>query len=151
MTAVGAGIILLMGRRVNLRGAQPGQGSNEPGFRPRHRAVRAQHLCHNAAVRGPGRAAELPVLRHNARAVKAIGLSIFHSVAAFNNSGFDILGGGTNLIPYQDDVLLNLVTCGLIICGGIGFLVIREMWNTRLHWKKFSMHTKVVLSTTRFC
>ena len=76
----------------------------------------------------------------------AAGISLFHSVAAFNNSGFDILGNFQNLIPYRDDVLLNLVTCGLIFFGGIGFLVIREMWSKRLHWKKFSMHAKVVLS-----
>ena len=43
-------------------------------------------------------------------------------------------------------MLLNLVTCGLIFFGGIGFLVIREMWSKRLHWKKFSMHARVVLS-----
>ena len=46
---------------------------------------------------------------------------MFHSVAAFNNSGFDILGGMQNLIPYQSDVLLNLVTCALIIFGGLAF------------------------------
>ena len=48
-------------------------------------------------------------------------------MAAFNNSGFDILGNFQNLIPYQDDVLLNLVTCALIIFAGIGFLVIQEV------------------------
>ena len=37
----------------------------------------------------------------------AAGISIFHSVAAFNNSGFDILGGLRNLIPYQENILLN--------------------------------------------
>ena len=58
--------------------------------------------------------------------LRAVGISLFHSVAAFNNSGFDILGNFQNLIPYQSNVLLNLVTCGLIFFGGIGFLVIRE-------------------------
>ena len=58
---------------------------------------------------------------------KALGVSVFHSIAAFNNSGFDILGGLRNLIPYQSDVLLNLTTCGLIIFGGIGFLVILDV------------------------
>ena len=69
-------------------------------------------------------------------------------MAAFNNSGFDILGNFQNLIPYQDDVLLNLVTCGLIFFGGIGFLVIREIVTKRFHWRKFSMHTKVVLTVS---
>ena len=79
---------------------------------------------------------------------KAIGISLFHSVAAFNNSGFDILGNLQNLIPYQNNIMLNLVTCGLIFFGGIGFLVIREMWQYRLSFRKYSMHAKVVLSVS---
>ena len=61
----------------------------------------------------------------------ALGISLFHSIAAFNNSGFDILGGLQNLIPYQNNILLNLTTCGLIIFGGIGFLVIKEIIEIR--------------------
>ena len=52
--------------------------------------------------------------------LRALWISVFHSIAAFNNSGFDILGGLRNLIPYRDNVLLNLTTCGLIICGDWG-------------------------------
>ena len=77
----------------------------------------------------------------------ALGISLFHSIAAFNNSGFDILGGLQNLIPYQNNVLLNLTTCGLIIFGGIGFLVIKEIIEKK-SFKKFSLHTKVVLIMT---
>ena len=76
---------------------------------------------------------------------KAIGISIFHSIAAFNNSGFDILGGFQNLVPYKENILINVTTCGLIFFGGIGFLVIREIYEKRFNWKKFSMHTKSVL------
>ena len=42
--------------------------------------------------------------------LKALGISLFHSVAAFNNSGFDILGNFQSLSAYKEDVLLNLVT-----------------------------------------
>ena len=77
----------------------------------------------------------------------ALGISLFHSIAAFNNSGFDILGGLQNLIPYQNNVLLNLTTCGLIIFGGIGFLVIKEIIEVR-SFKKFTLHTKIVLIMT---
>ena len=79
---------------------------------------------------------------------RAIGLSLFHSVASFNNSGFDVLGNGTSLIPYQKDVLLNLVTCALVIAGGIGFPVIFELPQKHFSWERLSMHTRVVLSTT---
>lgn len=77
----------------------------------------------------------------------ALGISLFHSIAAFNNSGFDILGGLQNLIPYQNNILLNLTTCGLIIFGGIGFLVIKEIIEIR-SFKKFTLHTKIVLIMT---
>ena len=77
----------------------------------------------------------------------ALGISLFHSIAAFNNSGFDILGGLQNLIPYQSNVILNLTTCGLIIFGGIVFLVIKEIIEVR-SFKKFTLHTKIVLIMT---
>lgn len=80
---------------------------------------------------------------------RAIGISLFHSVAAFNNSGFDILGGMQNLIPYQNDVLLNLTTCGLIIFGGLGFIVIKEIIKKR-SFRKLSFHSKVVISVSIF-
>lgn len=78
---------------------------------------------------------------------KAVWISVFHSVAAFNNSGFDVLGGGKNLIEYNDNVLLNLTTCGLIIFGGLGFFVVRELFHKR-KFKKFSLHTKIVITVT---
>ncbi len=150
VTAVGAGIILLMGRKVNLRGRTVvREAMNLDSGRGIVQFVRSIFAT-TLLIEGLGALLSYPSFAMTRGPLKAIGLSIFHSVAAFNNSGFDILGGGTNLIPYQSDVLLNLVTCALIIFGGIGFLVIREMWQTRLNWKKFSMHTKVVLSTTAF-
>lgn len=79
--------------------------------------------------------------------LKALGISLFHSVASFNNAGFDILGGLRNLIPYQDSVLLNLTTCGLIIFGGLGFFVIKEIIHKR-NFKKFTFHSKIVITMT---
>ena len=79
--------------------------------------------------------------------LRALGISAFHSIAAFNNSGFDILGGLRNLVPYQDNVLLNLTTCGLIIFGGMGFLVILDILKQR-RFRKLSLHSKVVLTTS---
>lgn len=76
--------------------------------------------------------------------VEAIGISIFHSIAAFNNSGFDILGGLQNLIPYQNNLLLNLTTAGLIIFGGLGFLVILDILKKR-SFRALALHSKVVI------
>ena len=80
----------------------------------------------------------------------ALGISVFHSIAAFNNSGFDVLGGLQNLIPYRNDVLLNLTTCGLIIFGGIGFFVILDVLKNRFRFKKLALHSKVVITTSAF-
>ncbi len=79
---------------------------------------------------------------------KAVGVSLFHSIAAFNNSGFDILGNFQSLSNFKDDVYLNLVTCFLIIMGGIGFLVIKEVREKKFKWKKLSMHSRVVISVS---
>ncbi len=79
---------------------------------------------------------------------RAAGISLFHSVAAFNNSGFDILGNFQGLTAYKDNVMLNIVTCILIFFGGIGFLVIREILEKRFRWRRFSMHTKAVISVS---
>ena len=75
---------------------------------------------------------------------KAVGLSFFHTIAAFNNAGMDALGGNS-LFAYRDNVALNLITVAIMFVGGLGFLVIREMVDTRLNWRKMSMHSKVVL------
>jgi trk system potassium uptake protein TrkH len=79
--------------------------------------------------------------------MKAMGISVFHSIAAFNNSGADILGDFKNLLPYQDDILLNAVTCGLIIFGGLGFYTISEIQQKK-RFKEFSLNTKVVIVMT---
>ena len=80
--------------------------------------------------------------------IDALGISIFHSVSAFNNSGFDIMGGFNSLVPYADNAVLTLITAFLIISGGIGFLVIKELVQKKFRWRKLSMHARVVLSTT---
>ena len=78
--------------------------------------------------------------------VHAVGISIFHSIAAFNNSGFDILGGLRNLTIYQDNVLLNLTTCILIIFGGLGFLVILDILKQK-RFRKLTLHSTAGFST----
>ncbi|MDF2541825.1 MAG: H(+)-transporting ATPase [Herbinix sp.] len=79
--------------------------------------------------------------------IQAIGISLFHSVASFNNSGFDVMGSFQNMMPYRDNVLLNFITAGLIIFGGLGFYVIKEVIHKH-SFKKFSLHTKLVLVMT---
>lgn len=69
---------------------------------------------------------------------------IFHAVSAFNNAGFSLFS--TNLMNYRDDFLINLTIPILIIIGGLGYLVILELYNFRKREiLRLSTHTKIVL------
>ena len=76
----------------------------------------------------------------------SLGVSLFHSAASFNNAGFDTFGD-SSLIPYADDLILNLTTISMIVIGGIGFVVIDDVVMHR-RWSKFNLHTKITLCTT---
>lgn len=148
VTSVGAGVMIAMGKRVNLKGRYLiREAMNLDSGKGLISFVRSIFLT-TLIFELTGAALSFLVFTRDYPPLRALGISLFHSVAAFNNSGFDILGNFQNLIPYRDDVLLNLVTCGLIFFGGIGFLVIRELWAKKLCWKRLSMHTKVVLSVS---
>ena len=77
---------------------------------------------------------------------ETLGYSIYHSIASFNNAGFDIFGPNS-LILFKDDVFFNIVTMILIVLGGIGFIVIDDIV-TKKSIKKLSIHSKLVLSMT---
>jgi trk system potassium uptake protein TrkH len=76
----------------------------------------------------------------------ALGISAFHAVSSFNNAGFDILGS-TSLISYSGNVLLNLTTAFLVISGGIGFIVLFDLFKKR-SWKPLTNYSKIVIKTT---
>ena len=146
--AIGAGIMLATRRRMDLKSMNI---VREAGNLDAGRGV-TQFLSvlfkTTLVIELCGAVLSFPTFVRHYPAGKAIGISLFHAIAAFNNSGFDILGGGRNLAPFRDDIPLNLVTCALIIFGGIGFLVIGEMRSKRFAWKRYSMHAKIVLSTS---
>jgi trk system potassium uptake protein TrkH len=83
---------------------------------------------------------------------KGIWHSIFHSVSAFCNAGFDLMGGEsgafTNLTSFAPDPLVNITVMLLIMIGGIGFVV----WDDILYYikerRRFSVYTKLVLTVS---
>lgn len=79
--------------------------------------------------------------------MQAVKISIFHAISSFNNAGFDLLGGFKSLVEYHDNILLIFTTSGLIIFGGLGFIVIKEIL-LKHSFKKFSLHTKIVITVT---
>lgn len=77
--------------------------------------------------------------------------ALFHSVSAFCNAGFDLMGtanGTASLMRYAADPLVNFTVMGLIVAGGIGFIVWNDFLDTRCNFKKMQLHTKVVLIMT---
>lgn len=84
--------------------------------------------------------------------------SIFHSVSAFCNAGFDIIGS-SSLMPYVGDVLINFTVMGLVILGGIGFTVwldvirvikekLKYQFSIRSAFHRLSLHSKLAISIT---
>ena len=147
VTSIGVGLVLAAGKRVGIKSrVLVKEALNVDTYKGIVRLVKAvlmMTLCFEAG----GALLSFLVFSQDYAPLHAAGISLFHSIAAFNNSGFDILGGLQNLIPYQDDVLLNLTTCTLIIFGGLGFLVILDVLKQR-RFRSLALHSKVVIVTS---
>ena len=79
-------------------------------------------------------------------------MAVFHSISAFCNAGFDILGTESNLYPsltgYAGSPVINITIMLLIVVGGIGFLTWDDVCTHRLHLRRYRMQSKVILSAT---
>lgn len=78
---------------------------------------------------------------------EAIFMGVFHSVSAFCNAGFDIMGNGVSLTNYSDNISFNIIIMILIILGGLGFTVIMDIVKNK-KFRKLSLHSKIVLYMT---
>lgn len=79
--------------------------------------------------------------------VRGFAYGVFHSVSAFCNAGFDIIGGYRSLTPYVNDYLVSGVVIILLVIGGLGFSVISEITRGR-KFRRYSLHTKLTLLIT---
>ena len=83
---------------------------------------------------------------------RGIYLGVWHSVSAFCNAGFDLMGPHTgpysSFTAYAGDPLVSLTVCALILVGGLGFLVWDDLAQNRLRWRRYRLQTKVVLVMT---
>ncbi len=82
---------------------------------------------------------------------KGLYFGFFHSVSAFCNAGFDVLGESEayiSFLNYANDWVVNLTLIGLIVIGGIGFLVWEDLLLHRWHFRQYHLHTKLVLMMT---
>ena len=148
VASMGAGVILAVGKRINLKGRSVLRDAMNLGSgRGIVKFLKGVFLV-TVTFELVGAALSFIVFVRDYPPLKALEISLFHSVAAFNNSGFDVLGGMRSLTPYSENIMLNIVTMLLITAGGIGFFVIRELWEKRFRWRRLSMHTRVVITVS---
>ncbi len=83
--------------------------------------------------------------------IQGLWMALFHSVSAFCNAGFDLMGttgAFSSLTRYAAEPAVNLIVMFLIVAGGIGFLTWDDIWVNRLRLHKYRMQSKVILCTT---
>lgn len=98
-----------------------------------------------------GAAVMAPVFISDFGAARGIWYSVFHSVSAFCNAGFDLMGVRqpfSSLTSYYGNALINITVMLLIIAGGIGFLTWDDIKQHGIHLKKYRMQSKAVLLIT---
>lgn len=83
---------------------------------------------------------------------KGIWMSVFHSVSALCNAGFDIMGDKTgeftSLTGYVGNPVVSLTVCALVIVGGIGFVVWRDVIEYKFKIRKYRLQSKIALLTS---
>ncbi len=82
---------------------------------------------------------------------KGVWYAVFHSVSAFCNAGFDLMGVRepfSSLTGFSGNITINLAIIALIVIGGIGFLTWDDIWHYRLHFHKYRLQSKIILTVT---
>ena len=93
----------------------------------------------------------LPVFWKECDGLQGIWYAIFHSISAFCNAGFDLMGNRepfSSLTGYVANGWINTIIMGLIIIGGIGFLTWEDVRYKGIHFRKYRMQSKVILVMT---
>ncbi len=102
-------------------------------------------------IEAVGAVSMMPVFCKNFGA-KGIWMSVFHSISAFCNAGFDILGTEGNqfcsLTSYTSNPVINITVMLLIVIGGIGFLTWDDIYNNKFKIKRYRMQSKIILVTS---
>ena len=141
-------LLLLVGRRTALSDrilAQESAGARDLGS---VRQVVRRAAAFTVVAEGVG-AVVLTVafLARDRDLVGAAWLGLFHSVSAFNNAGFDLMGGFASLNGYAEDPFVFVPIGVLIVLGGIGVAIVADVIDKR-RWVRFALETKLVLATS---
>lgn len=98
-----------------------------------------------------GAALLLPAFIRDFGIMKGIWYALLHSISAFCNAGFDLIGVKepfSSLTSYASQSFFNFTVMALIVIGGIGFLTWEDIKNNKLHFRKYRMQSKVILTVT---
>ena len=98
-----------------------------------------------------GAAVLAPVFCKDFGLLKGVWYALFHSVSAFCNAGFDLMGirePFSSLTSYPAQPIVNITIMALIIIGGIGFITWEDIKTNRWHWKKYRMQSKAIFVVT---
>ena len=98
-----------------------------------------------------GAALLLPTFIRDFGMMRGIWYALFHSVSAFCNAGFDLIGVKepfSSLTSYSSQPFFNFTVMALIMIGGIGFLTWEDIKNNKFHFRKYRMQSKVILTVT---
>lgn len=108
-------------------------------------------LTFTAAVETAGAVSMMPVFIPRFGVGKGIWYSFFHSISAFCNAGFDLMGVEdqySSLTAFSDSPIINITIMALIVVGGLGFFCWYDILQNRWHVRHYRMQTKVVLMMT---
>ena len=149
--SVASFLSMLAGRKISLMQRQTMQNAlSAPQMGGIVKLTRFIFLV-SFAIEGIGALLLMPVFMTK-YGIRGIWMAVFHSVSAFCNAGFDLMGNQTgqysSLTSFAGSGYVTLVICLLITIGGIGFLTWKDIAVKKTHFKEYSMQTKVILVTT---
>ena len=156
VTSVSAGVASLAGKKLSRReNTLIREALNYPTYNGLGDMIRSVVIL-DLSLEAVGALLSFPAFAKLYPAKKAALYAVFHSVAAFNNGGFDILGNGDSVGVFAGDPYFNIVTSLIIIAGGLGFFVIRELLMRVKPLaavqkpSRLSLHSRVVIMLTSF-
>ncbi|MGQ9669115.1 MAG: TrkH family potassium uptake protein [Desulfosoma sp.] len=154
----GLGIMLLstvflmaLGQRVSFQSRFLIQDTYTDGRHTHLRTFVAQVMLFTMVIEAVGAALLFGAFAHRFPLGQALFQAVFHSVSAFCNAGFSLLPD--SLMSYQNSPLVILTMGGLIVLGGIGFLVLHESYQAfrgQRSWRRLSLHSKLAVTSTGF-
>lgn len=144
-------LLMALGQRVSFQSRFLLQDTYTYGPSAHLGSLIVHVMLFTALIEGAGSVLLAGVFLHRMPPGEAVFHALFHSVSAFCNAGFSLFAD--SLMGFQDSPLVLLTMAGLIISGGLGFLVLHETARAlrwRKPWRRLSLHSKLAVTTTVF-